>query len=265
MTNVALCCVCRTCRMLRLRCISKPVYRWAFRQGDRMTASAIKYFTRKYIIKYLRKRRKLKIELMDDAVVSDVTARLMHVLVEDPAAPVPEDLDPEVVEYAFELFRVARTNEGLAHSKVREYWLYRGPRYTAMFLAFVLCCTAVEIFLAQSRTNERAAQFIVWTLALLFYMAMLYFRLPDSIHAAVSRSTHDFYGVTKRRLHRIHGWDRSSSTSSGPYSPERMSWDAFPELPAPPTPPAEKPWQAARGAFIFSPGKPATKPKGIPV
>ena len=41
------------------RRLSKPFYRWAFRQGKLFTADSIDYFIIKYLRKYLRKRQKL--------------------------------------------------------------------------------------------------------------------------------------------------------------------------------------------------------------
>ena len=41
------------------RRLSKPFYRWAFRQGKLFTADSIDYFMIKYLRKYLRKRQKL--------------------------------------------------------------------------------------------------------------------------------------------------------------------------------------------------------------
>ena len=47
---------------VKSRRLSKPFYRWAFRQGKLFTADSIDYFIIKYTRKYLRKRQKLGVD-----------------------------------------------------------------------------------------------------------------------------------------------------------------------------------------------------------
>jgi len=183
-----------------LRNLQKPLYRWAFRQGDNITRKAIRRFTRKYTIKFMRKRRKMEIEVIEDQAIQDAADNLIRVLMDGADGTDVDDVHSDVVTYAKELLKVARTNEGLAHSKVREYWLYRGPRYSGMFLVFTVVCSVVQNFVNKPEVHQRMSQGIIWVLALGMYMFMLYFRLPDSIYAAVSRSTHDFYVSAKKKL-----------------------------------------------------------------
>ena len=55
---------------LKSRRLSKPFYRWAFRQGKLFTAESIDYFINKYSHKYLRKRQKLGFDQLHDEELS---------------------------------------------------------------------------------------------------------------------------------------------------------------------------------------------------
>ena len=69
-------------------------------------------------------------------------------------------------------------------------WLYRGPRQAAMAVVFVLGALAIQEALADS-PQSRIAHVCVGALALATALVMLYYRLPDSIRASVSRCAHD--------------------------------------------------------------------------
>ena len=60
------CCRRRKIPWLKSRRLSKPFYRWAFRQGKLFTAESIDYFITKYSRKYLRKRQKLGVDKQVD-------------------------------------------------------------------------------------------------------------------------------------------------------------------------------------------------------
>lgn len=108
----------------------------------------------------------------------------------------------ELVDFAMGLGEAVDKNVGLDHSKVREYWLQRGPRWLITAIVFFVF-TVVSQELLKSQTaasNDRFYTIAVNAGAFIIAMVMLYFRLPDSIEASISRAAHDFYVDYKRRM-----------------------------------------------------------------
>ena len=137
-------------------------------------------------------------------------------------------------DYALGLGLAIDKNRGLDHSKVREYWLERGPRMfltAVLFFAFTLVCQ--EIFRTGDKAGgDRAAgggdisgtnssvlglsnstqqkisnhqqarnnNIAVNTGAFVVAIILLYWRLPDSIKASISRTSHDYYVDSKRQF-----------------------------------------------------------------
>lgn len=107
-------------------------------------------------------------------------------------------------DYALGLGEAIEKNRGLGHSKVREYWLERGPRMfvlAVLFFVYTLVCQELfhpfdEIDNASVRTNT----FVVNTAALIIAILMLYWRLHDCIEASISRTSHDYYVDRKRKI-----------------------------------------------------------------
>jgi len=105
----------------------------------------------------------------------------------------------EMADYALGLGAAVDKNRGLDHSKVREYWLQRGPRLlitALLFFSFVLVCQET---LRRNPVQDRLYLYAVNTVGLLIAIWMLYFRLQDSIEASVARTAHDFYVEYKSR------------------------------------------------------------------
>ena len=113
-----------------------------------------------------------------------------------------EEWANELVDFAMGLGEAVDKNVGLDHSKVREYWLQRGPRWlitAIVFFVFTVVCQ--EMLKSQKETsNDRFYTLAVNAVAFIIAMVMLYFRLPDSIEASISRAAHDFYVDYKRRM-----------------------------------------------------------------
>jgi hypothetical protein len=124
-----------------------------------------------------------------------------------------EEWTNELVDFAMGLGEAVSKNVGLDHSKVRdddvvywylirEYWLQRGPRWlitAIVFFVFTVVCQGMLKSQKEASNNSfytlavNAVEFIIDTV-------MLYFRLPDSIEASISRAAHDFYVDYKRRM-----------------------------------------------------------------
>ena len=113
-----------------------------------------------------------------------------------------EEWANELVDFAMGLGEAVDKNVGLDHSKVREYWLQRGPRWlitAIVFFVFTVVCQ--EMLKSQKEaSNDRFYTLSVNAVAFIIATVMLYFRLPDSIEASISRAAHDFYVDYKRRM-----------------------------------------------------------------
>ena len=113
-----------------------------------------------------------------------------------------EEWANELVDFAMGLGEAVDKNVGLDHSKVREYWLQRGPRWlitAIVFFVFTVVCQ--EMLKSQKEaSNDSFYTLAVNAVAFIIATVMLYFRLPDSIEASISRAAHDFYVDYKRRM-----------------------------------------------------------------
>ena len=201
------------------RSLGKPFRRWTFRQGRRFTDEAIGEFSVKYLTKYLLKRQKLGLDAKRrrDEVERIVRAtRAAH----DSGTPLLEALTSEAADlgqtpppreyvgYADALEYALRANIGLSHAKAREYWIYRGPRQVVLVACALLVVLLVQELINPPTPQSRLASAVASVAGLLSALVMLYYRLPDSIRSGVSRSAHDHYVKSKRRIEK-----RSSSAS----------------------------------------------------
>ena len=114
----------------------------------------------------------------------------------------------EYVGYADALEYALRANIGLSHAKAREYWIYRGPRQVVLVACALLVVLLVQELINPPTPQSRLASAVASVAGLLSALVMLYYRLPDSIRSGVSRSAHDHYVKSKRRIEK-----RSSSAS----------------------------------------------------
>lgn len=195
--------------------LSKPFYRWSFRQGRRFTDESIGYFTCKYLRKYLVKRQKLKIEgelklsketiesLIQAAMGALLTGKDMH---ESLSLRHANDVSGATLtgfgDFGIGLHAAASTNIGLSHAKAREYWIYRGPRQLATTISFISGVFIINEVIKQPTFEDRVVNVSGSMLAMLTALVMLYYRLPDSIRSGVCRSAHDYYAKGKRDLER---------------------------------------------------------------
>mmetsp|Transcript_37514 Transcript_37514/g.88851 ORF Transcript_37514/g.88851 Transcript_37514/m.88851 type:complete len:361 (+) Transcript_37514:97-1179(+) len=99
----------------------------------------------------------------------------------------------ELAEYAEGLGKAIDANRGLDHSKVREYWLQRGPRLLLTAVGYFVFTVILSESLRENSPGNRIYSAVVNSAALIIAVVMLFFRLGDSIEAAISRSAHDHY------------------------------------------------------------------------
>tara|TARA_B100000768_G_C11225205_1_gene352440 strand:+ start:134 stop:1204 length:1071 start_codon:yes stop_codon:yes gene_type:complete len=218
---------------LKSRRLSKPFYRWAFRQGKLFTAESIDYFINKYARKYLRKRQKLGVDqhlLVEASTSTSINSdegsvpseRSGHYLsgqeLEDLASTalqalhsnqgvaaalekrmphVSASLRDAFARFAEGLYAATCKNIGLSHAKVREYWIYRGPKWVIITVGLLAGLLIVDETLGHPTAGERMSRLASATIAMTASCVMLYFKLPDSIRSSVARSAHDFYVETK--------------------------------------------------------------------
>ena len=88
-------------------------------------------------------------------------------------------------------------NIGLSHAKVREYWIYRGPKWVIITVSLIAALIIVDETLGQPTAAGRMSRLASATIAMTASCVMLYFKLPDSIRSSVARSAHDYYVETK--------------------------------------------------------------------
>lgn len=132
-----------------LRNISKPFKRWAFNRAKIYTFN----YNKKYIIKYLNKRKKIEtkknniklLNLIDKLNTEELLTKIEKNKTNDFAniiniintyllnnSKITEIYDYNLIidltNYIIELNNINKKDIGLDHAKVREYWLKRGPR-----------------------------------------------------------------------------------------------------------------------------------------
>jgi len=137
----------------------------------------------------------------------------------------------QLADYSLGLRAAIAVNAGFDHSKVREYWIYRGPRVLALALLAVIMTLITEELIIDTTKDMRRERLLValWAFVILLATAMfmLYRRLPDAIYATVSRSAHDYYTQTKRSI------QMSTSCSGGEASSgNENNEDKYAERPA---------------------------------
>ena len=166
------------------RCLVKPTKRFFFAYADNISNKWIKISFHKYTLKYINKLNKVHklnnnsteelfdIETMDSSQYYRVTG---------------------LIEFRYNLQNNLDKEKGLAHSKVREYWLRRGPRLLFVLILTILITIVLAVLLLDRSFNENMYSILVGLNLILFSIYMLYARLIDSISGAMMRIGHDNY------------------------------------------------------------------------
>ena len=90
--------------------------------------------------------------------------------------------------------------KSLAHGKVREYWLRRGPRLLIVLLFTILSTIGLAQWLIDTTINDHILSILIGINMILFNIYMLYQRLIDAISGAMMRIGHDHYNKWKSEL-----------------------------------------------------------------
>ena len=205
------------------RFITKPFKRWAFNKAKLYTFYYIKVYKKKYTIKFLNKRKKIaklkcdtKIillidKLMNDDLLStiqnnDNIDELLKIINNHLISNtnILDIYDYELIlnfsNYIINLNYIIKKDIGLDHSKVREYWLKRGPRILITFIILLVSNYILYVYLKKIDNKTNLYLILINTIALSLSIYMLYFRLQDSIESAIARTTHDYYVKYKNEL-----------------------------------------------------------------
>ena len=164
--------------MVNLRCLSKPFKRVLFNHADILSENISRDVYQKYILKFINKSRKRQNLEKIKYIKSPSDIKIFNFL-----------------SFSRILKMKLNRESSLAHSKVREYWLRRGPR----LLLSLLITLGINILLSKIILNERNYLYsILLSLNItMFTLYMLYKRLPDSIHATMMRTGHIYYNQWK--------------------------------------------------------------------
>ena len=90
--------------------------------------------------------------------------------------------------------------KSLAHSKVREYWLRRGPRLIIFLLITSLITIGLSQWLITVTINDHIITILIGINIILYNMYMLYQRLIDAISGAMMRIGHVHYSKWKSNI-----------------------------------------------------------------
>ena len=167
--------------MGRCRCLSKPIKRFFFAYADKISEKWILIVSRKYTLKYINKLNKLNYELD--------SSQYHH--------------NYGLIKYTNNLNSALNREKSLAHSKVREYWLRRGPRLLIVLIFTILITVGLAELLVDVTYEEHIYSMLVGINMFLFSIYMLYQRLTDSISGTMMKIGHDHYNQWKNNLSSI--------------------------------------------------------------
>ena len=169
--------------MGRFRFLSKPCKRYFFYYADKVANQWFLIVVNKYKLKYINKRKKIGL---------------------DNEAEIRETKDsstiPGLDDFLIELKNQLEQEKSLAHGKVREYWLRRGPRLIMVLVFTIIITIVLAGWLTETSINDHILSILVGTNMLLFNLYMLYQRLIDAISGAMMRIGHDHYTQWKKGL-----------------------------------------------------------------
>jgi hypothetical protein len=167
--------------MGRFRCLSKPLKRFMFSHADKVSERWVEKSSKKYTLKYINKINKLN---NYDTV---------------------EDFDPKkyntiigLNDFRCDLLVILNKEKGLAHGKVREYWLRRGPRLLITLIAIIIITFLLANYLTEASYDDNIYSLIISISMVIYSMYMLYQKLIDSIAGAMLRKGHDHYKEWKK-------------------------------------------------------------------
>eukprot|EP00277_Geminigera_cryophila_P036413 CAMPEP_0173096504 /NCGR_PEP_ID=MMETSP1102-20130122/32995_1 /TAXON_ID=49646 /ORGANISM="Geminigera sp., Strain Caron Lab Isolate" /LENGTH=259 /DNA_ID=CAMNT_0013987463 /DNA_START=131 /DNA_END=907 /DNA_ORIENTATION=+ len=221
----------------KFRWIAKPFKRWAFAKGEEYTRIHSTHYADKYLLKFLRKHGKEADKMNDIPTQSlikctdekHLVPKLIGIIVARKKKSSPKTVLAELeaamhtsicsghasknhtnaqenewvekfAEYSCGLGEALDKNRGLDHSKVREYWLSRGPRlFLTAVLYFAFCIVCLETLKGGVRSHsDRMYTLATNSGALVIAFWLLYKRLGDAVEGVIARAAHDYYVNQKK-------------------------------------------------------------------
>ena len=168
--------------MGRFRCLSKPLKRFLFSHADKVSERWVEITSKKYTLKYINKINKLN----DNDTVEDFDHRKYNTIM-------------GLNHYRCDLLTILNKEKGLAHGKVREYWLRRGPRVLISLILIIIITFLLANYLTETSYNDNVYSLIISISMIIYSIYMLYQKLIDSIAGAMLRKGHDHYKEWKNK------------------------------------------------------------------
>lgn len=163
--------------MGNFRWITKPTKRYFFSYADKISQKWNNKVLDKYALKYINKLKKNNNE---ETITKLIDSSLFYTI-------------PGLNIYLEELKQKLNKENGLAHGKVREYWLRRGPRNLMILIFTILITIGFSELLLDITPDEHYYSIIIGINIVLFNLYISYQRLTDSISSAMLRVGHDHY------------------------------------------------------------------------
>ena len=178
--------------MGRFKCLSKPIKRIFFAYANTISDKWIKIVSNKYIFKYINKINKInrKNNINNNYNIEIFNLKLIN--------SHNYHRVPGLINFKHNLNNDLNNEKGLAHSKVREYWLRRGPRLIIILLLTIIITILFSALLIERTLNDYIFSILVGINLILCSLYMLYQRLIDSISGAMMRIGHEHYTKWKR-------------------------------------------------------------------
>jgi len=168
--------------MGRFRCVSKPLKRFLFSHADKVSEKWVEITSKKYTLKYINKINKLN----NNDTVEDFDPKKYNTI-------------PGLNNYRSDLLIILNKEKGLAHGKVREYWLRRGPRLLITLILIIIITFLLANYLTETSYDDNIYSLILSISMIIYNMYMLYQKLVDSIVGSMLRKGHDHYKEWKNK------------------------------------------------------------------
>ena len=163
------------------RWLSKPTKRFFFAHADNVSENWVKIVSKKYALKYINKLRKRNnLEKLKEFDINNYNTI------------------PGLLIYINNLEAKLNKTTSLAHSKVREYWLRRGPRLLVILIGVIIFTIILAEYLTNVTKDEHIYSIIIGINMILYNIYMLYQKLIDSISSSIMRVGHDHYKSWKQ-------------------------------------------------------------------
>ena len=145
-----------------------------FSHADKVSEKWVEITSKKYTLKYINKINKLN----DNDTVEEFDPKKYNTI-------------PGLNDFRCDLLIILNKEKGLAHGKVREYWLRRGPRLLITLILIIIITFLLANYLTETSYDDNIYSLILSISMVIYSMYMLYQKLVDSIVGSMLRKGHD--------------------------------------------------------------------------